>query len=158
MNEFSALKNATKQTTTQKQLESAAKVKTCMWKYFVIVIFFFSLKVGAETAEEMQGAAAGRYFGAIVLASEFSKTPCGKTANLSDELTNTSLAVKTIRERFNKAKSGDVDKFFSKSEEFKQRQEMRDLLGSMKLEKCELAKKTLIPLIEKEIKAWKTFR
>jgi hypothetical protein len=129
-----------------------------MWKYFFVVFFFFSFKVGAETAEEMQGSAAGRYYGAIVLASEFSKTPCGKTANLSDELTNTSLAVKTIRERFTKAKSGDADKFFSKSEELKQRQEMRDLLGSMKLDKCDLAKQTLIPFIEKEVKNWKSFR
>jgi hypothetical protein len=150
--------NATKQISTQKQLASAAQVKTCMWKYIFFVIVFFSFMVGAETTEEMQGSAAGRYYGAIVLASEFSKTSCGKTANLSDQITNTSIAVKEIRDRFTKAKSGDADKFFTKSEELKQRQEMRDLLGSMKLDKCDLAKQTLIPFIEKEVKNWKSFR
>ncbi len=126
--------------------------------YIVTILIFVSCNVHALTTEEIQGAVAGRYYGAIILGSEFSKTTCGKTANLNDKLTNTSLAIKEIKDRFIKAKYEDAIKFFSKSEELKQRQEMRDLLGSMKLDKCDLAKQTLIPFIEKEIKNWKEFK
>jgi len=129
-----------------------------MRNYFFIILVLLSNKVHAATTEEIQGAAAGRYYGAIVLASEFSKTACGKTANLSEQLTNTNLAVKEIKNKFINIKSDELEKAFSKSEELKQRQEMRELLGTMKLDKCDLAKQTLIPFIEKEIQSWKLLK
>jgi hypothetical protein len=129
-----------------------------MWKHLIAVIALVGSQAYAITTEEKQGEAAGRYFGAIVLASEFSKTSCGKTAKLSERLTNTSLAVDEIKKRFQNIDSKELGKAFSKNEELKQRQEMRDFLGTMKLDKCDLAKQTLIPYIEKEIESWKAFR
>ena len=129
-----------------------------MWKYFFPVLAIVGSQAHAITTEEKQGVAAGRYFGAIILASEFSKTSCGKTANLSERLTNTSLAVDEIKKRFQNIDSKELGKAFSKNEELKQRQEMRDFLGTMELNKCDLAKQTLIPYIEKEIESWKAFR
>ena len=129
-----------------------------MWKNFILAIALVSSQAYAITTEEKQGVAAGRYFGAIILASEFSKTSCGKTANLSERLTNTSLAVAEIKKKFQNIDSKELGKAFSKNEELKQRQEMRDFLSTMKLDKCDLAKQTLIPFIEKEIESWKAFR
>jgi hypothetical protein len=125
-----------------------------MWKYIFPIFILASSQAHAITTEEKQGEAAGRYFGAIILASEFSKTPCGKTANLGDKLINTNKAIENIKTKFNNIKAGDLEKAFSKSEEQRQRKEMKELLATMNLDNCDLAKKTIIQFIEKEIQNW----
>ena len=129
-----------------------------MWNYFFIIIVLLSYNVHAATSEENQGLSAGRYFGAIILASEFSNTQCGKTANLSDKLTNTNKAIEDIKTKFKNVKKSDIEKAFSKNEEQRQRKEMKELLATMNLEKCDLAKQTLIPFIEKEIQNWQSIK
>ena len=129
-----------------------------MRNYCFLIVVLLSCKVHAATTEEIQGLAAGRYFGAIILASEFSKTQCGKTANLSDKLTNTNKAVDDIKAKVKNVKKSDLEQAFSINEEQRQRKEMKELLATMNLEKCDLAKQTLIPFIEKEIQNWQSIK
>lgn len=125
-------------------------------KLFHFLIVFISLTLNAETEVERKGLIAGRYLGAVVLADEFSKTNCGRTANLADNYRNVAKAVLEIKSKSSEVSKKELDVAFSEIEIQKQRQEMRDLISTMKLEKCDEVKKVLLTFFENEAEKWKT--
>lgn len=127
-------------------------------KLFHFLIAFISLTLNAETEVERKGSIAGRYLGAVVLADEFSKTNCGRTANLVDSYKNVAKAVLEIKSKSSEVSKKELDVAFSEIEIQKQRQEMRELISTMKLEKCDEVKKVLLTFFENEARKWKSIR
>lgn len=112
----------------------------------------------AQTDIERKAGIAGEYYGAVILADEFSKTSCGKTAALSSRYTNVALAVSDIKRKFPSSIAKEIDNAFSKTEENSKRKEMRELLGMMKLDKCDLAKSTLQQVFDNAANKWAAVR
>jgi hypothetical protein len=120
--------------------------------------FFLCNASIAQTEIEKRAGIAGEYFGAVILADEFSKTQCGRTASLSSRYTSVPMAVSEIKRKFPSSLAKEIDNAFSKNEENTKRIEMRELLGMMKLEKCDLAKSTLQQIFDKAANKWAAVR
>jgi hypothetical protein len=125
----------------------------------ILMMAFFTINSAHSLPlDDKRGAIAGRFYGAVILASEFTKTSCGKTANFNIKYISVDGAVLEIKSKYSDIPANEIDIAFSKQEEFKQREEMRKLLNSMKLENCDSAKSTLVPFINSEIDKWKNIR
>ena len=154
-----ASKNVKTLTTIQSQWASAAKDNMLNTKLFTFLFLFtISITSHAETEVERKAGIAGKYWGAVIMAAEFAKTSCGRTANLDDRFTNVQRVVSEIRAKFSASLKSDMDRAFSYSEEQKARAEMRDLLAMMDLNKCEAAKSVIVTTFRTAESNWQAVR
>ena len=124
---------------------NAEKANLMKTNVFIFILLFCQSAISnAESNMERKAGIAGKYWGATILADEFSKTPCGRTANLSERYGNVKRAVFEIRAKLPLSMKAEIDQAFSIGEEQKARTEMRELIAMMDLNKCELAKKLII--------------
>lgn len=123
-----------------------------------LLLFTISITAYAETEVERKAGIAGRYWGAVILVGEFAKTPCGRTANLDERFISVQRVVSEIRAKFPVSMKSEMDRGFSYNEEQKVRAEMRDLLATMDLNKCETAKSTIIPMLRTAESNWRDVR
>ena len=154
-----AWSNVETPTTIQSQWASAAKDDMLNTKLFIFsFLFSFSIASHAETEVERKAGIAGRYWGAVILVGEFAKTSCGRTANLDERFISVQRVVSEIRAKFAVSMKSEMDQGFSYVEEQKVRAEMRDLLATMDLNKCETAKSTIIPMLRTAESNWRAVR
>ena len=146
-------------TTTQSQWASAVKDDMLNTKLFTF-LFLLSISIAshAETEVELKAGVAGKYWGAVIMAAEFAKTSCGRTANLDQRYTNVQRVVSEIRTKFSASLKSEMDRAFSYSEEQKARAEMRDLLAMMDLSKCETAKSVILTTFQTAESNWRAVR
>jgi hypothetical protein len=123
-----------------------------------LLMLTISIASHAETEVERKAGIAGKYWGAVIMASEFAKTSCGKRANLDQRFTNVQQVVSEIRTKFSASLKSEMDQAFSYGEEQKARAEMRDLLTMMDLSKCETAKSMVITLFRTAESNWRAVK
>jgi len=123
-----------------------------------LLISIISITSHAETEVERKAGIAGKYWGAVIMASEFAKTSCGKRANLDERYTNVQRVVSEIRGKFPAALKSEMDQAFSYSEEQKARGEMRELLSMMDLSKCETAKSVILTTFQTAESNWRAVK
>ena len=121
----------------------------------VAFIAFFHLNLIAQTNIERKAGIAGEYWGAVLLADEFLKTQCGRDIGSKNFYVSTSTALNEIKSKFPASMSNEINETFSKQEEFRQRIEMRQLLNSMKPNKCLDLKAMIDEIYYKKSNNWR---
>ena len=146
-------------TTIQSQWVSAVKADTVITKFSLFLLMLtISIASHAETEVERKAGVAGKYWGAVIMAAEFAKTSCGRTANLDERFTNVQRVVSEIRAKFPAALKSEMDQAFSYSEEQKARAEMRELLGTIDSHKCETAKSMVTTTFRTAESNWRAIK
>lgn len=112
----------------------------------------------AQPSLERKAEIAGKYWGAIIMASEFKKTECGKTLSIGKKWTDVDGAAREIKSSFPASVQNDLDLMFSKSQESRFRTEQQSMLSKVTPEKCDAAKNVFWTIFDGAATAWKAVR
>ena len=113
----------------------------------------------AQTSQELRKAEiAGAYWGAVIMASEFKKTECGKGISIGRKWTDVDAATREILSNFPASTQSQIAPYFSKQRERSARVEMYSIWVIVASEKCEGAKKLFWNQFDVAVRAWEAVR
>jgi hypothetical protein len=129
-------------------------MKNCL----ALTLLTLSTSLFAQTSLERKAEIAGKYWGAVIMASEFKKTECGKTLSIGKKWTDVDGATREIKSSFPVSVQSDLDQFFSKSQESRYRMEQHSMFSKVTPDKCEAAKNVFWTVFDSAATAWKSVR
>ncbi len=123
-----------------------------------LTLLALSTSLHAQPTLESKGEIAGKYWAAIISASEFKKSECGKLISIAKKWTDVDSATREIKLSFPSFVQNDLDQLFSKSREKLIRAELQSIYSKVTPDKCEAAKGLFWANFDDAATAWKSVR
>ena len=112
----------------------------------------------AQGLVDKKGEAAGKYWGAIIMADEFKKSYCGSSLNLARKWTDLPAAEKEIKNNFPASAQDEISTALSSQYETSARADWKARWSKIDPNKCIEARKIFYNLFDGAVQQWQTIK
>lgn len=127
--------------------------------YLASLITFLTISTSyAQTTLDKKGEAAGKYWGAIIMANEFKKTPCGMDLSLDSKWTNVTAAKQEIINSFPASVHQEINSAFSPQYEASNRDRFNQMFGKVSSNNCVEAQTIFYNLFDDAVTRWQAIK
>lgn len=146
-------------TSTQSQWASAVKDDTMNTRLFTfLLILTISITSYAETEMERKAGVAGKYWGAVIMASEFKKTNCGNSIKIDNKWIDVDRASLEIKSRFPESSQIELNQAFSFQKESEYRKRTYLEWSKIPPEKCIGARTLFWTIFDSAVTDWQAIK
>ena len=112
----------------------------------------------AQISVDQKGEAAGRYWGAIIMANEFKKNICGKDINLASKWTNVAGAKQEIINSFPTSMHQEINSVFTTEYEASARARFEKMWSKVDPNKCAESQAIFYNIFDAAVTQWQNIK